>query len=47
MIIVNLINQEGLDTDLQVIQQINFVGNLDEDGDITIFFIFGEVKKRL
>ena len=47
MIIVNLIKQEGLDTDLQVIQQINFVGNLDEDGDITIFFIFEEAKKRL
>ena len=47
MTIVNLIKQEGLDTDLQVIQQINFVGSLDEDGDITIFFILEEAKKRL
>ena len=47
MIIVNLSKQEGLDTDLQVIQQINFVGNLDEDGDITISFILEEAKKRL
>ena len=47
MIIVNLSKQEGLDTDLQVIQQINFVGSLDEDVDITIFFILEEAKKRL
>ena len=47
MTIVNLIKQEGLDTDLQVIQQINFVGNLDEDEDVTIFFILEEAKKRL
>ena len=47
MIIVNLSKQEGLDTDLQVIQKINFVGSLDEDGDITIFFILEEAKKRL
>ena len=37
--------QQALDADLKTIQQINFSGNLDEDGNTTIFFVIKEAKE--
>ena len=44
MIAIDLSKQQALDADLRAIQQINFTGNLDRAGNITIFFIFEETK---
>ena len=39
MIAVDLSKQQAFDANPRAIQQINFTGNLDEDGNISMFFI--------
>ena len=39
MIAVDLSKQQAFDANPKAIQQINFTGNLDEDGNISMFFI--------
>ena len=34
-----LIKRKALDGDFKTIKQINFTGNLDQDGDTAIFFV--------
>ena len=38
MIAIDLSKQQELDADSKAKQQINFTGNLEEDGNRTIFF---------
>ena len=47
MIAINLGKQQGLDADPRAIQQINFIGNLDCDGNTTMFFILEEAKETV
>ena len=44
VIAMDLSKQEKLDTDLKAIQQINFTGHVDGDGNTQMFFIIEEVK---
>lgn len=43
----NLSKQKVPDADLKVIQQINFIANLDCAKDTTIFFIYEEAKETI
>ena len=45
MIAIVLSKQQALDTDPRAIQQINFTGNFDHDGNSTMFFIIEKTKK--
>ena len=45
MIAIVLSKHQALDTDPRAIQQINFAGNFDHDGNSTMFFIIEETKK--
>ena len=45
MITIDLSKQKGLDADPRAIQQINFIANLDKDGNITMLFIIEEAKE--
>ena len=47
MIAIDLSKQQTLDAGRKAIQQINFTGNLDEAGSITIFSIIEEVKETI
>ena len=47
MIAINLSKQRALDADPKAIQQINFIENLDREGNTTIFFIIEEVKETI
>ena len=47
MIAIDLSKQQALDADLKAIQQINFTGNLAQDGNTTIFFITEEAKETI
>ena len=47
MIAIDLIKQQSLDSDPRAIQQINFTGNLDRDGNTRIFFILEEKKETV
>ena len=47
MVAIDLSHQEALDTDLKATQQINFTGNLDEDGNTTMFFITEKAKETI
>ena len=47
MIAIDLSKQQTLDAGPKAIQQINFTGNLDEAGSITIFSIIEEVKETI
>ena len=47
MIAIDLSKQQTLDVGPKAIQQINFTGNLDEAGSITIFSIIEEVKETI
>ena len=47
MIAVDLSKQQELDTDLKVIQQINFTGNLYRAEGATMLLIIEEAKKPL
>ena len=44
MIAIDLIKQQALDVDPGAIQQINFMANLDKEGNTTMFFIIEEAK---
>ena len=47
MIAVDLSKQQVLDADPRAIQQINFIANLDRDGDTRIYFILEEAKETI
>ena len=47
MIAIGLSKQQALDDDPKAIQQINFTGNLDWDGNATRFFIIEEAKETI
>ena len=47
MITLGISKQKALDTDPKAIRQINFTGNLAQDGDTTLFFIIKEAKKAI
>ena len=47
MIAINLSKQQALDADPKAIHQINFIENLDREGNTTIFFIIEEVKETI
>ena len=47
MIAIDLSKHQALDADLKAIQQINFTGNLAQDGNTTIFFITEEAKETI
>ena len=44
MIAIDLTKQQTLDADPKAIQQINFTGNLCQDGNTVMFFITEELK---
>ena len=46
MIAVHLSKQQALDADPRAIQQINFTANLDRAGNIRMYFILEEAKKK-
>ena len=46
LIAKGLSKERKLDADQNAIQQINFTGNLDEDGNATMFFIIEEAKRN-
>ena len=45
MLAIDLSKQQALDADPRAIQQINFMANLDRDGNTTMFFIIEDVKE--
>ena len=45
MVAINLNKQQALDPDPKAIQQINFIGNLDQAGNM--FFIIEEAKETI
>ena len=47
MIAIDLSNHQARDADPKAMQQINFTGNLDRDGNTTIFFILKEAKESI
>ena len=47
MIAVDLSKQQALDADPRAIQQINFMANLDREGNTTMFFIIEEAKETV
>ena len=47
MIAIDLSKQQAFNADPKTIQQINFNGNLNSDGNITLFFIIEEVKETV
>ena len=47
MIGLDLSKQQALDTDLRVMQQINFTANLDRAGNARIYFILEEAKEAV
>ena len=44
MIAIDLSKQQALDADARAIQQINFMANLDRDGNTAMFFIIEKAK---
>ena len=46
-IIIDLSKQQVLDADARAIQEINFTGNLDGEGNTNMFFIIGESKETV
>ena len=44
IIAIDISKQQALDADPRAIQQINFIGNLDRDGNKTMLFILERVK---
>ena len=44
---VDLSKQQALDADPKAIQQINFIANLDCDGNTTMFFIIDGAKETI
>ena len=47
MIAIDLSKQQALDADPKAIQQINFIANLDRQGNTTMFFIIEEAKETI
>ena len=47
MISIDLSKQQALDADPRAFQQYNFTGNLDSNGDTTIFFIIEGAKETV
>ena len=47
MVAIDLSKQKELDVDPKAIQQISFKGNLDRNGNTTIFFITEEAKGNI
>ena len=47
MIAIGLSKQQALDADLKTIQQINFTGNLEQNGNTTMPFIIEEAKETI
>ena len=47
MITLGISKQQALDTDPKAIRQMNFTGNLAQDGYTTLFFIIKEAKKAI
>ena len=47
MIGIDLSKQQALDADARAIQQINFIGNLDSDGNTTMCFIIEQAKETV
>ena len=45
MVTIDLKEQQVLNAGLKAIQQINFTGNLEGDGNKTMFFIIEEAKE--
>ena len=45
MIAICLSKKQGLDSDSKAQQQVNFIENLEPDGNTTMFFITEEKKK--
>ena len=47
IIVIDLSKQQECGTNSKAIQQINFTGNLDQDGITIIYFIIAEGKKTI
>ena len=47
MIAIDLIKQQKVDSDPKAIQQINFIGNLERDGQTKILFIIEEARETI
>ena len=47
LIAIDLSKQQKLNADPKAMQQINFTGNLERDGDTRIFFSFEEAKETV
>ena len=47
MIAIDLSKQEALDADPRAIQQINFIANLDREGNTTMFFVNEKAKETV
>ena len=47
MIVVDLSKQKALDADPKAIQQINFIANLERDGNTRFYFILEEAKETV
>ena len=45
--VIDLSNQQALDSDPKAIQQSNFAGNLERDEEATVVFIIEEVKETI
>ena len=46
MITIDFRKQQALDADPKAIQQTNFVGDLDRDENVAMYFIVEEAKKK-
>ena len=46
MITIDFRKQQALDADPKAIQQTNFVGDLDRDENVAMYFIVEEEKKK-
>ena len=46
MIAIDLSKQQAYDADPRAIQQINFIANLDRDGNTTMFFYWRNKRNR-
>ena len=47
MIAVDLSQQQALNADPKAIQQVNFIANLDIDGNTRFYFILEEAKETI
>ena len=47
LVAIDLNKQQKLDADPKAIQQVNFTGNLERDGNIQMFFIIEEAKDTI